>query len=41
MMATSLPDFPPFDTELEPTSLGIKWKNWILRLENLESERKN
>ena len=35
MMATSLPDFPPFDTESEPTSLGIKWKKWILRLENL------
>ena len=34
-MATSLPDFPPFDTESEPTSLGIKWKKWILRLENL------
>lgn len=25
-MATSLPDFPPFDTESEPTSLGIQWK---------------
>ena len=34
-MATSLPDFPPFDTESEQTSLGIKWKKWILRLENL------
>ena len=34
-MATSLPDFPPFDTESEPTSLGIQWKKWILRLENL------
>ena len=34
-MGTSLPDFPPFDTESEPTSLGIKWKKLILRLENL------
>ena len=34
-MATSLPDFPPFDTESEPTSLGIQWKKWVLRLENL------
>ena len=34
-MATSLPDFPPFDTESEPTSLGIQWEKWILRLENL------
>ena len=31
-MATSLPDFPPFDTESEPTSLGIQWKKWVLRL---------
>ena len=29
MMATSLPDFPPFDTESELTSLGIHWKKWI------------
>ena len=34
-MATSFPDFPPFDTESGPTSLGIKWEKWILRLENL------
>ena len=34
-MATSLPDFPPFDTESDPTSLGIQWKKWILRLKNL------
>ena len=35
MMATSLSDFPPFDMESELTSLGIHWKKWILRLENL------
>ena len=34
-MATSLPDFSPFDTNAEPTSLGIRWKKWIQRLENL------
>ena len=34
-MATSLPDFPPFDTESEPTSLDVQWKKWILRLGNL------
>ncbi len=34
-MATSLPDFPPFDTDAEPTSLGIQWKKWVQRLENL------
>ena len=33
-MAT-LPDFPPFDINCEPTSLGISWKKWITRLENL------
>ena len=35
MMATSLPEFPPFDTDAEPTSLGIQWKKWVQRLENL------
>ena len=34
-MAASLPDFPLFDTDSEPTSLGIQWKKWVQRLENL------
>ena len=34
-MATSLPDFLPFDTESELTSLGIQRKKWVLQLENL------
>jgi hypothetical protein len=35
VMATSLPDFPLFDMDAEPTSLGIQWKKWVERLENL------
>ena len=34
-MATSLPEFPPFDVGLEPSSLGLQWKKWTTRLENL------
>ena len=34
-MAAVLPDFPPFDINLEPTALGVHWKKWIQRLENL------
>ena len=31
----ALPDFPQFDCNNEPTSLGITWKKWVSRLENL------
>ena len=34
-MAAVLPDFPPFHINLEPTALGVQWKKWIQRLENL------
>ena len=34
-MATSLPNFPGFDLNQDPNSLGIQWKKWILRLQNL------
>ena len=34
-MAVSLPDFPPFDVEREPTSLNQRWKKWVGRFENL------
>ena len=34
-MATSLPSFPPFDINQDPNSLGIQWKKWVQRLENL------
>ena len=35
MATTSLPDFPSFDLSADATSLGITWKKWTLRLENL------
>ena len=28
-MASILPDFPPFDIDTNPTSVGITWKKWI------------
>ena len=34
-MAAMLPDFAAFDVNCEPTSLGITWKKWVSRLENL------
>ena len=34
-MAQHLPEFEPFDLNGEPTSLGIQWKRWSVRLENL------
>ena len=34
-MATSLPEFPRFDVCLDPSSLGLQWKKWTARLENL------
>ena len=30
-----LPEFPPFDVSLDPSSLGLQWKKWTNRLENL------
>ena len=46
-MASSLPDFPHFDINTEPNSLGTEWNNWITRFDNLllalavtESKRK-
>ena len=32
---SALTDFEQFDLNTEPTSLGIKWKRWSSRLENL------
>ena len=29
-MASVLSDFPPFDIDTDPTSVGITWKKWIL-----------
>ena len=34
-MAASLPDFPSFNVNTEPNSLGIEWNKWISRFENL------
>ena len=34
-MASSLPDFPKFDVNAEPSSLGVEWINWLDRFENL------
>ena len=36
-MATSsnLPDFIKFDTHVEPSSTGIRWKTWLSGFENL------
>ena len=35
MAATTLPDFPPFDVNADPTSLAQRWKKWTARYENL------
>ena len=34
-MASVLPHFPPFDIDTDPTSVGITWKKWIQRFDNL------
>ena len=34
-MAISLPEFPSFEINSEPTSLGQRWKKWMDRFENL------
>ena len=34
-MAAMLPDLAAFDVNCEPTSLGITWKKWVSRFENL------
>lgn len=34
-MATALPSFPAFDVHTDVHSLGLKWKKWIQRFENL------
>ena len=34
-MASVLPDFPPFNIDTDPTSVGITWKKWIQRFDNL------
>lgn len=34
-MATALPDFPTFEVDTEPTSLGQRWKKYLARFENL------
>ena len=33
-MASALPDFPPFDINTDPTSVGITWKKWIQRFDD-------
>ena len=33
--AASLPDFASFDVDAEPTSLGVQWKRWKERFDNL------
>lgn len=33
-MATSLPNFPSFDVDTDKTTLGVRWKNWLEKLEN-------
>ena len=35
MAATTLPDFRKFNVDSEPTSLGVRWKKWLLEFENL------
>ena len=34
-MAATLPDFPNFNVNAEPNSLGIEWNKWMSRFENL------
>lgn len=34
-MAAALPEFPTFDMDIDPTSLGQRWKKWLARVENL------
>ena len=34
-MASVLPDFPPLDIDTDLTSVGITWKKWIQRFDNL------
>ena len=33
-MSSSLPDFPPFDINTDPTSAGVTWKKWMQKLDN-------
>ena len=35
MAAAILPEFPVFDPQIDETSVGIRWKKWLGRLENL------
>ena len=32
---TTLPNFRHFEIDSEPTSLGVRWKKWLLEFENL------
>ena len=34
-MATSLPEYPPFDINCDQTSLSQRWKKWVSRFINL------
>ena len=34
-MATALPDFEQLQLDVEQSSLGVEWKLWSSRLENL------
>ena len=33
-MASSLPEFFPFDINTDPSSVGVTWKNWIQRFDS-------
>ena len=34
-MASNLPEFRKFEVDGEPTSIGIRWKTWLVEFENL------
>ena len=34
-MAAALPNFPDFDTNTDPSTLGVLWKKWLARFCNL------
>ena len=33
-MASSLPHFPPFDINTDPTGVGVTWKKWVHRFDD-------
>ena len=34
-MAAALPNFPEFDVNTDPSTLGVRWKKWLARFRNL------